>query len=946
MQSFGVSIGSLPDGTLEISSIGSAIKSSSLPWIEEAFENTLSKPLATVIHPEPTSTTLGLIWLGLSQFLLSLYVTNIPIDPAVRRILLGEVIATRIALLEEERDAIAANEIRAKGIPESRRLDDTISRLSALQSEQASLGSSASRYSDVTRLNVLFNEVHSFMSDAMDKSAVDALASSLHNNEKQAAQREEGFQAVTSALIHRLEKNYSDMDDLIQPIISAVLFAKFGLRCLARDLQLRHANPQDLVKGATSFPSITLSPVNAKSTDILSQVLAAASLATNLDTSVQRRSSILDFVARLDDLYATWSAIRLREQREAQEADSLYRVKKTDVEVLSDVEQEEKEFKELFPTFEGVGDETDNVVSTKKPEDEEEEVKGKFAQERILAFHRLVTTVFGAGSVESIYTSSLDQLLHSFNMLAYDEHLDESSLAFQITQLHRRKSETGSSAKHPNFYTAANEVEIRKGHAILVKLSSRLSALIEEWPEQMVLQHILDRVERVLLLDVRSPVALVLSALEGVMVHTDDWESYANKENSLKEYQSAISDLIISWRRLELASWMRLLDDQLTSYVNGDSEWTLRLYGALIHGSLSSKNADDHIKTVLPLLKDYLSASTFGHFAPRLDVLRSFEGMAKELAELTTDSEQQQALTKIAKMLHNTITNYTLFAPRIADSLASQRATLDKSIKDFVKLASWKDVNVYALKASAVKSHRQLHRSIRKFREVLQQPISPVLADLNSLCPQEAAVVSPTSAVMPVEVQGPTDLAINGPVIEGSPEHLIKLDKTFDRFAQVFASANDKSGERTSIASDLDGLAVDVIETVQELAKATPSSLTEENKKIVNNLASRKRKAFSDLLKVLRSLGFSNNVRADQLTQQKDANLCANLPSFIENADLGVDAETIKRIEAYHAKTGVLVLALREAFNGHNDDINSQDLERGIGFVESVYASSINQRDR
>jgi midasin len=151
--------------------------------------------------------------------------------------------------------------------------------------------------------------------------------------------------------------------------------------------------------------------------------------------------------------------------------------------------------------------------------------------------------------------------------------------------------------------------------------------------------------------------------------------------------------------------------------------------------------------------------------------------------------------------------------------------------------------------------------------------------------------------------------------------------------------------DRPGIAADLDGLAVDVIETVQELQKTTPSTLTEENKKIVNNLASRKRKAFSDLLKALRASGFSNNVRADALNKQKDANWLASRPPLESVARSEVDKDVVGKINGYHARLGVLMIALREAFNGHNDDINSQDLERGIGFVESVYASSIGQRD-
>ena len=45
-----------------------------------------------------------------------------------------------------------------------------------------------------------------------------------------------------------------------------------------------------------------------------------------------------------------------------------------------------------------------------------------------------------------------------------------------------------------------------------------------------------------------SPVAQVLAALERLLVQTDDWEEYANRDNSLKLQQNKLIALIIEWR--------------------------------------------------------------------------------------------------------------------------------------------------------------------------------------------------------------------------------------------------------------------------------------------------------------------------------------------------------------------------------------------------------------
>lgn len=65
---------------------------------------------------------------------------------------------------------------------------------------------------------------------------------------------------------------------------------------------------------------------------------------------------------------------------------------------------------------------------------------------------------------------------------------------------------------------------------------------------------------------------------------------------------------------------------------------------------------------------------------------------------------------------------YSQYEPRIAAHLVAERARIDKDVQNVIKLASWKDINVAALRASAVRSHHQLHKCVRKLRTVLQKP--------------------------------------------------------------------------------------------------------------------------------------------------------------------------------------------------------------------------------
>ncbi|WWD21566.1 hypothetical protein CI109_106052 [Kwoniella shandongensis] len=951
---FGMSCESTDDASVVLTQITSSLSTTaqeSTIYLRDSLSQRIVPVLKAVSEDSQNLALIGTLWLAASRFLLDLYVTNIPIDPGVRRSLLGEVLDSRLSLVKEELSAVQTAEVAIKGVSDSDRVAGIHQRVSALEDDQAALGPALERPSDAEQLSYLFSEVHAFLNDPYAETRINDLSTALRDGHPQAFPREHDFQLASQAFIRRLSSNYETLADLVQPIVTAVLLGKFGLRCIARETELRKAQSPTTVSAAVTFPlasgvrqlqRLTVNGPVDKATGVPTELLAAAAHLYELDTKQQRDRHLPNLIKRLDHLYQTWSAVRLREQQDAQAAESLYRVKKTDNEVLSDIEQEEKEFAELFPQYEDAGAE-DAVVKKEDASSDKEDRHG-FLTSQVAAFHDIVLRVFGNEQTSSatMLKGMVDETLHNeFDVSKFDEHLDTTSLAYQVALLHRRQTEVKTSPLSPNFYLSPNEPEVRKAHSILVRLIKRLDFLIDEWPEQMVLQHIRERCERTLKLDSRSPVAEILSAMEQLLLHTEDWEGYANRDNSLSSFRDETSKLIIDWRRLELASWMRLLDDQAAQFVAQDNEWTLRLYGALIHGAVSTKDMTKHIEEVLPMVSTYINTSSFGQFSARLNLLASFERMATDLVSHAPE------MSSVAMMLHNLIANARLFEPRVMTSMGTQRSVIDKAIKDFVRLASWKDVNVYALKASAVNSHRHLHRSIRKFRDLLRQPVGPAMGELNGIVPQEAAVQTDFASTILFEVSPLPEKALEARKQSGEalPDHLVRLDDTLYRYTTVHARVRDALSDTT--ATTLDSMAMDIIETAAALAKETPSSLTKENTKIINNLASRKRKAFADLLKALRASGFSQNVRADQLGRQQSITWLASRPAiFTDGLPDSFDVAGVRKIDGYHHRMEVLMSALRLAFNGHNPDINSQDLQRGIGFVESVYATALTERDR
>ena len=541
---------------------------------------------------------------------------------------------------------------------------------------------------------------------------------------------------------------------------------------------------------------------------------------------------------------------------------------------------------------------------------------------------------------------------------ALTDSLDEQ-LAFQIDLLSKETTRI-TSAPSPNgrpydFYSDANPNEMRKAVHLVGRLVRRLETLSEEWPEQMVLRHLNDRCQAILSMNLNSSIVKVIAAFEGLLLHTADWEAYANRDNTLKSFQADIGDLIVSWRRLELSCWAQLLETQAVAFADGAAVWWFRLYEVLVQGARSAAiedeqsgtttAAENHAAGIITLLDQFVSSSPLGQYSSRLRLLRAF---SRYLGLLSETSTTFPGLDRISRILGSLAERYTLVEPKVIASLQSQRAKVETSIRDFIKLASWKDVNVHALKASAQHTHRQLHRCIRKFREILRQPCLPLIgAPEAGDSPSETSNISiseqvPSSTSFTSETF-PT--APQGSIVSSAP-HLVNLPSTFGKFQQLLSSSIRPSFGKTE-SEAVNDLAVEIITTSKALAEETPGSVTEDTLKILKGLLTRKRRALGDLLKELKRIGLSTNVRPNVLARQQSLATLHALDLLVRPSSLQPSAiSSLNRIENYHFRLLITMPDLRNSLRDHHADLLTRELQRSIGFVESTLAVALDNRIR
>ncbi|RPD62626.1 midasin [Lentinus tigrinus ALCF2SS1-7] len=904
--------------------------------------------------------TQGRCWIALSRLLLTLYVPNVPIDPSAVRQCVGLFWSEQRALYEAELALQREHEQRTFGRQDNTPIRYLLATLEDIRQRATPETEAGPPRSDVIRLHAYWTEITQFLEQVVSVSKVDAIISALDNCEASASMREQVLQESTAAFSQRLVSAYGEYADISMPIQLALLQLRFGLRLIAdaNSAAAIGSTEDELVAEAiVSFPSVkglrTLKEVSLQQTSNTSfsfTLWRLAGVALEVASGVELPSSISHVEPIYEQSLRLWMIDKARKEEAERQEQSLYR-RKTELNgPATDADLEEQEFLALFPEYADLLEEPTTTSDNQTPRRPVDMINS-LDMKRLSKIHQ---NLFGVGSSSTLASSSGDELARLRDAIVHDvlvaqashqsEALDQHSRPYQISLLLEQQRKLQGvprvSSMPANFYADPHVPEIRKSSEVLRRMVARLSTLIQEWPDQMVLQHLKNRCDAILQLDIFSPVAKVLSAIEQLLLQMEDWEMYANRENTLKSYQHELASLVVSWRRLELTSWQGLLRTQAQDFAEGVSEWWFRLYEATVRGVAAASEEDEgnedavskYLEGLVPLLDSFMTSSPLGQFSARLEHLRAFEVYCLQLGKRSPSSR------RVHRILHSTRLYYAQFLPRVAASLSSQQHALEKDVRDFIKLASWKDINVHALKQSAQRTHRQLYKCVRKFREILRQSVAPHLVPTQA--GKEESSSAPTLPVLRLSGDVPPLPPFSAS--SSHPDHLRHLDRTFKNFRTLIQGrVGNVVGCLTS--ADLEDLSAEIIATLQSLAStAAPANASKEQReKFQKALLVRKRKAWSDLLKELKRVGLAMNMKPEILEQQGNPRWLREQPHLIEpKSDLG----PFDKSEVYFLRLTKLLPDLRAALGSHHPDIGTRDLQRGTNLVESAFSFAVDTR--
>ncbi|KXS94887.1 hypothetical protein AC578_1673 [Pseudocercospora eumusae] len=609
-----------------------------------------------------------------------------------------------------------------------------------------------------------------------------------------------------------------------------------------------------------------------------------------------------------DLFYEAWKTELSRDQKAAAAKSSLYQYRGVD----DDSEEATAEqLDELFPSYETNG----NTAAAIGIQD--------LAPRMSELYHNLY-----CGAVPD--SDNVIDLLSEVARLPSSSYLAKTPSITNM--LHKLSSELSSHApRSGNIYSEPDIGQSRALVTLLKQVQFRFESIHSAWPEHAVPIDVLRICEQIYTISYAEPLARFFQPVEKLHAAVNEWQKVASSEYSAFELLEGITNLLISWRQLELSTWAGLFETEDRNAKKSAASWWYIAYETIIRAAASEAGSGISLtafaRQLIETLAGFINSCGLGEFSLRLSMLHDFE------ADMKHRSFECSDLKPVHQALISLISFYSHFESSISESLAKKRAALEKQVKEVIQLASWKDRNILSLSQSAKASHKKLFRLVRKYRNILSEPVTPIL--LGDFPQSPVTIFKSSMDVVPTAVSA-QDLQI-----------LARHEAWRDRLQPLSTILRQLDTKRQShkslskASARIEKFLVELDEESSELRKATPNTATEENKTLVQHLKTRKRRLLADVLRDVRLMGFQANLSEDVLSQQ--ASLPAVLSRSLPINPSGQNVDGDKADHEFHRLAHIMV-AVRESSVKHNEDLTPAEIARSRTLLESMLQTAMEQR--
>ncbi|KAK4503097.1 hypothetical protein PRZ48_006524 [Zasmidium cellare] len=710
----------------------------------------------------------------------------------------------------------------------------------------------------------------------------------------------------------RLSTQYRAYADLTSPVVGFI-------DCLAVARRLAQRAEQEQLQ-SLSISSASVTPfVGATLGDFLSETtfidlqrastsrgerlfwLSALAMRCHVIPASQSSLGLRSAVANtFRSFYEAWKVELSREQRHAAAKSSLFKYRGGDDD---QDEVDQQELNELFPDHE--------TTQIKSREHDIQDLAPRMAELYHAIHSEQQPEVNGFLPLLKEWAASSGDFSQSDKIPAVLCALQELSAKLFSNQTPSRTA---------NIYKDANIAQSRSLVALIQKIQARFNFIHNTWPEHATPIEVLRGCDDILSLGHAEPLARYLPSIEKLHATINEWQKVASTEFSANNLLEETTSLIIAWRQLELSTWAGMFSVEDENCKASAASWWYIAYETIIGASEELQGKTDEVQKfsyqLVETLGGFLANCGLGEYSIRLSMLSDFE------AALATQDE-----TSIVRgALSSLISFYSRFQPAVTEHLAKKRAELEKAIKNVIQVASWKDRNIETLKNSAKASHKKLFRTVKKYRQLLAEPVGPLLQAEFPKANISSGDGTLAQLLPSIGVEATANLATDSLLAT----HLPKLQQNIQEIQSKATSLRTPAAAASKIQKFLQ----DLDEESNELRKATPSTATEENKTLVQHLKTRKRRLLADVLRDVRLMGFQTNISEDVLAQQ--STLHAVLAKSAPLAEAKADEE-------FHRFLYVME-SVRENAVKHSEDLTPAEIARSKTLLENMLQVSVEQR--
>lgn len=487
------------------------------------------------------------------------------------------------------------------------------------------------------------------------------------------------FQQASDNFAQQMAHKYqSAFRDVVEPVIAAVFAVKEGVALITwslyQELQERtvaESHKRELTLSLVHFPSpISLQPHTIDSTwrgiqlmlgtigsPASSIVFGGARNRRNgelalLNVALARlelmfRSQMLEIVpassmenamacskALFDLFLSKWQEQKEKEEQRRKEEEELFKYKVRNLEIETEEQLEEQEFREQFPDYNAsdfsaflTADLSASGTMT-SPESSVMNanvmITDKMMQHLCLAHLKLFAEavnsrveiskadIVSAFSKAFSLASTMHQTVNTLTSSDVETAVISSGIfAASLVQSRlgytRGAKPTGAPGVQSLNSEYVRDIDFHRDpfvkEAVLVneplhRLLVKLQSLLALWPDHAILQQLVLIADRIRNFEISSPLARTLTGIELLLRKAQEWEAYAARDYSIATELNALSALVTRWRKLELYSWPHLLHVKEKQHQATAQKTWLNLY-ALLTGEFEHDASSSNDQAVI-----------------------------------------------------------------------------------------------------------------------------------------------------------------------------------------------------------------------------------------------------------------------------------------------------------------------------------------------------------